>query len=57
LGDLAPRAGVVVENIPRGGDRAPQVRAALDAVIGRAQALLARERVGKGFGIRRLDRT
>jgi hypothetical protein len=55
LGDLTPRAGVVAENIPGGGDRTPQVRVVPDAVIGRAQALFARERVGKGFGIRRLD--
>jgi len=52
LGDLTPRAGVVVENIP---DRAPQVRVARVAVLGRMQALLTRECVGKGFGIRGLD--
>jgi len=46
--------GVVVENIP-GSGRAPQVRVARDAVIGRMQALLTRECVAKGFGIRRLD--
>jgi hypothetical protein len=56
LGDLTPRAGVVAENIPGGGDRTPQVRVVRNAVIGRAQALVARECVGEGFGVRRLDR-
>ena len=55
LGDLTPRAGVVVENIPGGGDRAPQVRVTLDPVAGGSQALLARECDGKGRGIRGLD--
>ena len=55
LGDLTPRAGVVVENIPGGGDRAPQVRVTLDPVVGGPQALLARECDGKGRGIRGLD--